>query len=119
MVKIAAWEVIQSAFIALIFLFFFIGFNIGDEKKYIAFKLLFIWLGFTLISPFLWIQYMIAREHITAVANIYRVIFITYLPIYILLVWILYITFFKDVMIFLREAVKGFKGEEESDILEN
>ena len=79
--------------------------------------MLFIWLGFTLISPFLWIQYMIARDHIIPVANVYRVIFLTYLPIYIFLVWILYITFFKDVMIFVKEAANGFKGEEESDLL--
>ncbi len=113
----AAWEIIQHSFIAFIFLLFFIGFNIGEEKKYIVFKVLFIWFGFTLISPFLWIQYMIAREHLTAVANVYRVIFLTYLPIYVFLVWVLYIAFFKDVMIFIKQAASGFKGEEETDLI--
>ena len=111
----AAWEVTSSAFVALIFLFFFIGFNIGEERKYRVFKLLFIWFGFTLISPFLWIQYMITREHLIPVANVYRIIFITYLPIYGFLVWILYIAFFKDAIIFIKESVKGFKGDGEDE----
>ena len=109
----AAWEIIQHSFIALIFLFFLIGFQIGEEKKYVVFKLLFIWLGFTLISPFLWMQYMISREHILGVANVYQAIFMIYLPIYIFLNWVLYLTFFKDVMKFIKEAANGFKGSDD------
>ena len=106
----AAWEVTSSAFVFFIFLLFFIGFQVPDDKKYVALKMLFIWLGFTMIIPFLGIQYLIANEHLSSVANLYLGITMVYLPIYIFLVYILFVLYFKDVIQFFKASVKGFKG---------
>lgn len=106
----AAWEVTSSAFVFFIFLLFFIGFQIPDDKKYVALKMLFIWFGFTMIIPFLGIQILISGEHLSSVANIYKGVLVVYLPIYGFLVWILFILFFKDVILFFKAAIKGFKG---------
>jgi len=102
----------------MIFLFFFVAFNNDEQKRYIVFKLLFIWFGFTMIIPFLYIQKLIAAPHLIKIANAYGFVLQAYLPIYGLMIYVLYVAFFKDVVLFFKESVKGFKGGElEGDLM--
>jgi len=111
----AAWEVITSAFIALIFTFIFVGFQISEEKKYLPFKLFFLWFGFTLVIPFLGALYFIANEHLASVANLFKGVIIVYLGLYTLFVYILFVNFFKDVLQFFKKSINGFKGSDDED----
>lgn len=105
----AAWEVFLSAFVAMIALFFFIGFSISDDKRYMPFKILLIWLGFTLIIPLLWCFKKVTILHITAVGNMFNTLLMLYLPIYTGIVYIVYIVFLKDVWKFLKSSIEDIK----------
>ena len=103
----------MCAFVAFIHLFFFLAFAISDEPKYRPFKMFFLWFGATLIMPFLWMCKLIAEAKIAAVGNIFRTVFIVYLPIYGFFVWIIFIVYFKDVLIFFKNAMGGFKDKDD------
>jgi Na+/phosphate symporter len=110
-----AWEVVSTSLVALIFCCFYIAFNLNTEnKKLIIFKVFFLWFGFTLVMPFLQLSKYAVPAAETEAINIFTNLFLTYLPLYVFLNYIIFIVFFKDVLIFFRECVKNFgKGKDD------
>lgn len=113
--KGTAWEVILIAFVILISVFLYIGFIIPVDEKFFVIKLFFVWFGFTLIIPFLGSLYFITKTQMGLIANMMLGLTISYLFIYLLIVFGIFIFFFKDLIYFFKAAIGGIKGNDDDE----
>lgn len=106
------WEIGISVLLSgIIFICFYLAINISDEKKYNYLRALFLFLGFVFIIPSLYAIKIIASEHSASVGRLVNIIFIGYLPIFLLLVWLIIITYLKD---FFMDLIGNRKDDEDN-----
>jgi hypothetical protein len=67
----------------------------------------FIWFGFTLLLPLFPLCWYAVPAAETEMIKIFKTLFVVYCPIYTILCWLIFLGFYKDVLVFFKNMTQG------------
>jgi hypothetical protein len=107
------------ALLGLIILFIVISFKVDRKAFYsLPLKVSLVWLSVTLIGVLIYTLKKIADFYSTGLSTTMGTLFVVYCSLYVVFVWMMFILFLKDVIIFFKETIKGVKDEENKNEFE-